>query len=267
MSSKREPVKKRPRVYIVGGGFAYIKMFYELGYDGATNVEGADIVCFTGGEDVNPELYGEPTMPKTFWNRMRDDQETAIYHRALELGLPMVGICRGGQFLNVMNNGSLWQHVTGHTVQHLARIEVPPFRENGARRTINVTSTHHQMMRPTEEAFILMTALEAKERHGPAISKIGGPFQDDPDIEVVWYEETNCLCFQPHPEHVNASPDLVEFFEECIENFVVPNIPSETTRAIVGHIPPRIKEEEKKTTKSRTKKETLTVPKTKKEKA
>jgi gamma-glutamyl-gamma-aminobutyrate hydrolase PuuD len=245
----------RPSVWIVGGGFEYIRLMYNLGYDGAKNLDDADIVLFIGGEDVNPELYGEVCMPKTHFNRDRDEKEKAIYEEALKRQLPMVGICRGGQFLNVMNGGRMWQHVTNHCGNHVMRIEVPPFNEGNKRRTIEVTSTHHQMMIPTDEALVLATANVAYEKISPGLERVGKNENDpDPDVEVVFYDDTNCLCFQPHPEMRRAPADCVDFFEECMQNYIIPRIPlSPTAKAILDQIPPAIKKVEEKTTKGKKK--------------
>lgn len=223
----------RPKVYIVGGGLEYIRLMYDLRCDGATSVEDADVVLFTGGEDVDPALYDEPPHKRTNFNTQRDLKERAIYEQALARDLPMVGICRGGQFLNVMNGGKMWQHVTGHTQPHLAFIEVPPFNEHGQKRILqNVTSTHHQMMIPTDEAVVLLTALEAWEKeNGKGYTKMGKELTE-PDIEAVWYAGTSCLCFQPHPEYKTANAGLVDFFEECLENFVFPLVNNDTIEAI-----------------------------------
>jgi gamma-glutamyl-gamma-aminobutyrate hydrolase PuuD len=227
----------RPKVYIVGGGFEYIRLMYNLGCDGATGLDDADMVLFTGGEDVNPELYGEVPLAKTYFNRPRDDKEIAIYRGALDRELPMVGICRGGQFLNVMNGGKLWQHVTMHAGRdHIARIEVAPYvGKKKQRRTISVTSTHHQMMIPAKHGMVLLTALEALEKDSPAYTKIGKN-EEEPDTEAVFYDDTNCLCFQPHPEFGYAKPELVDFFEECLDNFIYPMIPlkDEMLKAILA---------------------------------
>lgn len=220
----------RPKVYIVGGGFDYIRLMFNLGCDGAKGLDDADLVLFTGGEDVNPELYGEVPLPKTHFSRQRDERDIAVYKGAIERELPMVGICRGGQFLNVMNKGRMWQHVNGHTGNHIARIEVPPFNNGNKRRTIEVTSTHHQMMIPPEHGFILMTATVATEKDSCGYSKIG-KHENDPDVEAVYFDDTHCLCFQPHPEFNNCPPECVDFFEECLDNFVYPNIPLKFTVA------------------------------------
>jgi gamma-glutamyl-gamma-aminobutyrate hydrolase PuuD len=239
MSSKKvEDGKPRenPKVYVVGGGMEYIRLMYRLGCDGAKGLEDADVVLFTGGEDVNPELYGEIPMARTNFNRIRDMKEQLIYQAALDREIPMVGICRGGQFLNVMNGGKMWQHVTGHTAPHVARIEVAPLLKGNKRRTIEVTSTHHQMMIPAKHGMTLLTAMEAYEKLAPAYSKIGKD-NKEPDTEAVYYDDTHCLCFQPHPEFRSASPDCVDFFEECMDNFIYPNIPIKGGKPVEKTVP------------------------------
>lgn len=243
MSNKKEVLPpKRPRIYVVGGGFEYIRMMFLLGCDGAKGLDDADVVLFTGGEDVNPELYGEAPLQKTHFNRGRDEKEQAIYKEALKREIPMVGICRGGQFLNVMNGGRMWQHVTCHAGEHLARIEVPPFNNGKKRRTISVTSTHHQMMIPAAHGILVLSACEALEKMSPALSAIGKGWKD-PDTEAVYYDDTHCFCFQPHPEFNTAPAELVEFFEECLDNFVYPHIPlREMEKAILAQVPTGKKE-------------------------
>jgi gamma-glutamyl-gamma-aminobutyrate hydrolase PuuD len=221
--------KLRPRCYVIGGGLDYIRLMFQLGCDGAIGLDDADFVLFTGGADVNPEMYGEIPMAKTNFDRLRDNKEHLIYQGALDRKLPMVGICRGGQFLNVENGGKMWQHVTNHTGNHAAFVEVPPFNDNGKRRIIAVTSTHHQMMIPTDEAVVLLTANVCLEKNSPAFTQLGKK-QDSPDVEVVFYPDTNCLCFQPHPEFRTAPAECVDFFEECLDNWIYPVLPGNTPK-------------------------------------
>lgn len=233
---------KRTRVYVVGGGFEYIRLMYKLNCDGAKGLDDADVVLFTGGEDVNPELYGEICMTKTCFSRSRDDKEQAIYKEALRREIPMVGICRGGQFLNVMNGGRMWQHVTHHAGNHKAFVQVAPFLKGKKPREVEVTSTHHQMMIPAKHGMVLLTALESLEKMGPALSKVGKN-EKDPDTEVVFYDDTNCLCFQPHPEFSSAPTDCVDLFEEFLDNFIFPRIPLRKEEKIqMGIAVPKAKE-------------------------
>src|SRR5829696_34397 len=75
-----------------------------------------DGVCLSGGPDLDPEAYGAserhtelgPTEPSL------DAFELALAGAALERGMPLLGICRGAQALNVACGGSLHQHLPGH---------------------------------------------------------------------------------------------------------------------------------------------------------
>ncbi len=215
--------KKKIKVFIVGGGHAYISMMFTLGYYGVQTVEEADIVLFTGGSDVNPELYGEKCLSKTHFDRFRDDYEIDVYNRARALSIPMVGICRGGQFLNVMNGGKMFQHVAGHCGEHDA-FTVPHNKKDKVLK-IRVTSTHHQMMIPADkkESIILLVAHESTERYTEQRTELGKTKEPE-DVEVVMYTDTDCLCFQPHPEFPSCPGECVDFFDECLDNWIVPMI-------------------------------------------
>lgn len=202
-----------PKILVVGGGMEYIRMFYEAGYVGATSVEDADIVCFTGGADVDPQLYGEKALNTTNFDVNRDKRDIEVYHKANAYGTPMVGICRGGQFLNVMNKGKMWQHVNGHGRPHsildsLTGDIIP-----------DMTSTHHQMMRPGPKAIVLATACESTSRQNES-QHMTSPHPMKDDVEAVWYDDTKSLCFQPHPEFSKGS--CRDYFMSLMEDFIIP---------------------------------------------
>src|SRR5215213_5523441 len=75
-----------------------------------------DGVCLSGGPDLDPDAYGSrerhaelgPTEPSL------DDFELALARAALARGVPLLGICRGAQALNVACGGTLHQHLPGH---------------------------------------------------------------------------------------------------------------------------------------------------------
>jgi len=76
-----------------------------------------DGLVLTGGPDLGPELYGAEPEPMTVTRPERDSAEMPLVHRALELDLPVLGVCRGMQLLAVAAGGSLHQHlpdVLGH---------------------------------------------------------------------------------------------------------------------------------------------------------
>src|SRR3954468_11143736 len=75
-----------------------------------------DGICLSGGPALDPEAYGArarheelgPTEPSL------DAFELALARAAIERGMPLLGICRGSQALNVACGGTLHQHVDGH---------------------------------------------------------------------------------------------------------------------------------------------------------
>jgi putative glutamine amidotransferase len=82
-------------------------------------LERFDGLLLAGGPDVNPERYGQDTVPQVYGiSPLRDEFEFALCHAALELRLPILGICRGTQLLNVALGGTLHQHITDEFPGH-----------------------------------------------------------------------------------------------------------------------------------------------------
>ncbi|KAA0081286.1 gamma-glutamyl-gamma-aminobutyrate hydrolase family protein [Mycolicibacterium sp. P9-64] len=112
-----------PGIYIEGvtrsGGIVALLPPQPVDPDIADRVlDGLDGLVLTGGRDVDPASYGQPPHPNTDEPaRERDAWEFALVERALKRGLPVLGICRGAQILNVALGGTLHQHlpdVVGH---------------------------------------------------------------------------------------------------------------------------------------------------------
>ncbi|MEU1422362.1 MULTISPECIES: gamma-glutamyl-gamma-aminobutyrate hydrolase family protein [unclassified Kitasatospora] len=71
-----------------------------------------DALVITGGPDIDPAYYGQPPHPLTEADSPERDQwESALLRAALAAGMPLLGICRGMQVLNVVCGGSLVQHL------------------------------------------------------------------------------------------------------------------------------------------------------------
>lgn len=82
-----------------------------LSMEEAASVLGkVDALILTGGEDVDPARYGEAVLNATVEvNGARDTSDFYLATEALRMGLPILGICRGGQLMNVVLGGSLYQ--------------------------------------------------------------------------------------------------------------------------------------------------------------
>jgi gamma-glutamyl-gamma-aminobutyrate hydrolase PuuD len=75
-------------------------------------LDALDALVFSGGSDIDPELYGDEPHPETFGvHAERDAAELELLRRALERDMPVLGICRGSQVLNVALGGDLHQHL------------------------------------------------------------------------------------------------------------------------------------------------------------
>lgn len=183
-------------------------MFVKRGWEITKNPEEADLFQFIGGADVTPVLYGEERDPRTYCDPMRDLMEVRFFLMAQRYGIPCAGICRGGQFLNVMNGGKMIQHIEGDRHCNGQRHDlVEAYGYVGLpERVEGVTSTHHQMM-----------VCNVKEG---VVLYVG---ENGSDTEVVLYnpyEDCKSLCFQPHPEYDPASP-MADLYFQLLEEVVI----------------------------------------------
>lgn len=195
-----------PKVHIINSSDEYVHMFGKMGWEvvGIKDFFNADLIQFTGGSDVTPMLYGESLRPKTYCSQRRDLEEAGYFAFAQRCSIPMAGICRGGQFLNVMNGGKMYQHVDGHATgrNHI-------LFDRFTSKYCNVTSTHHQMMIPHYSGEVIAIANESKVKE----SYDSVFLANEADVEVVYYDNTKSLCFQPHPEFYNADSTRDYYFE------------------------------------------------------
>lgn len=180
-----------------------------------------DLLCFTGGPDVSPHLYSEPRLSTTSISHGRDKEDISFFERYPNV--PKVGICRGGQILNVLSGGKMFQHVTNHGRSHNIINMLPMGGRWAQGDLVKVTSSHHQMMIPHESAEVLAIAMDDAQTKGLSDVYLGGIARDTPpyDTEVVWYQKTKSLCFQPHPEY-SGHNDNRKYFFDLIEHLIFP---------------------------------------------
>ena len=166
-------------------------------------------VVLWGGVDIDPALYDKYTHSKTQRpNHVRDTYDTEQYYAAIEKGSPIIGVCRGAQLLCTLNEGSLYQHSTGHNESHdIVTKDNHLFR--------SVSADHHQIMIPKGDYELLAwdtrpTKVWVSENKTETI--VLTP-------EVVWYPKTRSLCIQPHPEWELRSSRFLVWINKVISDF------------------------------------------------
>lgn len=163
--------------------------------------EGTAGLLLMGGDDVDPARYGQSRRPETEPPDIaRDHTECLAIGQALELDLPLLGICRGLQILNVQHGGTLMQHLPAEGVdRHVRRT---PDRARPAHRV--------QILPETLLGRILdgESSLEVNSRHHQAISKLGVHLtasafdEEDGIIEAIERQDQRfCVAVQWHPEN------------------------------------------------------------------
>jgi putative glutamine amidotransferase len=124
------------------------------GESAADMLEGLDGLLLSGGGDIEPARYGQRTTAELDGvDPARDAFELPLVCSALERRLPILGVCRGHQVLNVALGGSLEQHVglghreKGRPADVIHHVDVAPHSLLGAvlgTRSIGVNTLHHQ---------------------------------------------------------------------------------------------------------------------------
>jgi len=168
-------------------------------------VDTIDGLLLTGGDDVAPESYGEEGIEDRRWpgDRFRDAYEIDLINECLEKDVPVLGICRGAQILNVALGGTMYQDITTQVPEALIHRSHELYHENvhevdivpdtglaalypGVSRAL-INSVHHQGLKDI-----------AKDLAVEAISPA------DEVVEAVRYSGNGRYLFgvQWHPEFV-----------------------------------------------------------------
>jgi len=172
-----------------------------------------DGLMLAGGADVDPATYGQEPHPRTTgWVSERDAFELALTGRALERDLPLLGVCRGMQVLNVARGGTLLQHLpdlvdhddhrrsVGTFVGNDHDVALAPgsLAERAAGEALHPTKSHHH---------------QGIDRLGAGLTVTGRTARDDVPEAVEDPARRFALGVQWHPEADETSRVIAALVE------------------------------------------------------
>jgi putative glutamine amidotransferase len=173
-----------------------------------------DGLLLSGGGDIEPALYdGEPHHTVYAVDPERDEFELSLAQQCLNLHLPVLGVCRGLQILNVVCGGSLVLHIPDqygdevlHRTEHPRQPVEHPVQVNTDSRLaeifqethVNVVSWHHQSIQTLAEGWLGVAY--APDGVMEAIEHCSHPWA----IAVQWHPELSATTCQ-HQQQLFAS--------------------------------------------------------------
>lgn len=160
-----------------------------------------DGFVFTGGQDVDPALYGQEKIPECSYQApIRDNQELYMLKRLLRMDKPVLGVCRGIQTINVAAGGTLYQDLPTQAPSSVVHAQQKPFdiphhqvallpgtmlQKIIGHEHISVNSMHHQAVWDVAPGFAVSARAE------------------DGIVEAIEHPEKKFfLGVQWHPEHM-----------------------------------------------------------------
>jgi putative glutamine amidotransferase len=172
----------------------------------AEALELIDGLMLAGGADIDPSAYGQPAHPQTVETvPERDAFEIALVRAAIERDMPLLGICRGMQLINVACGGTLCQHLP-ERVSHEDHRRVPGSFDG---------SDHDVQVRAETLAMRVIgaSAHATKSHHHQGIDRVGTGLQvsatatmDDLVEAIEMPDRRFVLGVQWHPEADATSP-------------------------------------------------------------
>jgi len=196
------------------GGITVVLPAHGFADDVDALLDRLDGLVFSGGPDYDPAVYGHAPHPRLGpdVDRIADEYELAVHAAARERDLPVFGICRGMQGLNVSRGGTLHQHLPDITGADHNQAHAPfePVHDV----TVAEGSLLHRLAGSP--------ALDVNSFHHQAADRVGSGLHvcataPDGTIEAVWDPSARfCLGVQWHPEVLTHRPEHARLVEGLV---------------------------------------------------
>ena len=209
---------------VKGGGIPVMLPVLRDLEDVKDQIRGLDGIILTGGYDVDPSLYGEETRQECgFIMREIDEFYLSLVRAADELGIKVLGICKGAQIINVAYGGTLYQDLVSQCPKALKHIQQAPRYQATQGIMIKDDSFLYDVFGPSERV---------NSYHHQSVKTLGKGLRltattKDGIVEGFEKEEGTFMCgVQFHPEMMATfnNEEMISFFTMFFEKLKKKNL-------------------------------------------
>jgi len=192
----------------------------------------ADAVLVTGGEDVDPRHYGGPVdypgRGQTFADADRVQFE--VVRESVEARVPLIGICRGMQVVDVALGGDLVQHL-----EHPGHVNADSVEDSMVDHAVRLADDS------TLATMLGTTTLVVRSSHHQAVGRLGAGLRavawaDDGTVEAVEHESAPVWCVQWHPEDRGATGTVLTDLLVAARDAALARTTDDGARRTVGDV-------------------------------
>jgi putative glutamine amidotransferase len=208
---------------LVDAGAVPVLLAHAPPEDAARALDGMDGLVLVGGDDLHPESYGHDHDGRSKGVDARADAwEVSLARTAVERRLPVFGICRGFQVLNVAFGGTLHQEITGDGIHR--PISDQPHEVLGERHPIHIAAGSRLAAAYGETGHRVVNTIHHQAIDHIAPGWVATAWAEDGVIEAIEPADPDLpvLAVQWHPEKIRAEGDQV-LFDWFVRDLVVPS--------------------------------------------
>ena len=162
-------------------------------------------LIISGGDDIHPEHYGEPEKEASIYDPARDKLEMNMLEQYLDSGIPILGICRGSQLLNIVAKGSLFADIRPDRKKTPNKYTAFPVKD------VDLSADSQLGECVTPKHFTVNSL------HNQAVKKLGDDFivtarDADGFVQAIEHKDRFIVGVQWHPEYLPYLPSQREIF-------------------------------------------------------